>query len=170
MSFTLDFLRFYFLKAESSKNIPTGCVSTGALLSHNAPQPANGQWCTSGRRRSRRRGVVWIGPAGVVLCYIIAGEPSCAVLLSPWVKWCQPSRLMCPPALIRGGSELAHRSMGRLTPNRHVVDVYQRQIDMGKTWNGSADIFLPVLCCHGSGVVVLSETLECNDNAGFQQR
>lgn len=26
---------------------------------------------------------------------------------------------------------------------------------------------LPALCCHGSAVVVLSETLECNDNAGF---
>lgn len=109
-----------FSKAQSTTNILTGCVRIEALLSHSAPLPANSQWCTSGRR-SRRRGVVWTGPAGVVLCYIISDEPSCAVLFSPWVKWCEANRLMCPPALIRVGSALGPRSVNRLTLSRLIT-------------------------------------------------
>lgn len=131
-------------KAQSSTNISTGCVSTEALLSHNAPVLANSQWCTGGRR-SRRRGVVWIGPAGVVLCYIISDEPSCAVLFSPWVKWCQASWLMCPPALIRGDSGFGYRSINRLTLNR-LITCSQCGSEAhwnGKTWNDSTRTVLP---------------------------
>lgn len=82
-------------------------------LSHSARLPANSQWYASGRR-SGRRGVVWRGPAGVLLLHcIISDEPSCAVLFSPWVKWCQRSWLMRPPAVVRVGSRLeySHRSV-----------------------------------------------------------
>lgn len=126
MGFILD---FWVFRSWIPHKYPTGC---GALLSHNAPLPANGQWCASGRW-SRRRGVVWTGPAGVVLRYIISGEPSCAVLFSPWVKWCQPSRLMRPPALIRVGSGLEYRSVNRLTLSRLITC---SQHGSEANWNG----------------------------------
>lgn len=82
------------------------------LTMHLCLQIANGALVGGG---VGGEGVVWTGPAGVVLLRCITSvEPSCAVLFSPWVKWCQPSRLMCPPALIRVGSELEYRSMNGL--------------------------------------------------------
>lgn len=137
-------IALHFSKAQSSTNIPTGCVSTEALLSHNAPLLANSQWCTSGRW-SRRRGVVWIGPAGVVLCYIMSDEPSCAVLFSPWVKWCQASWLMCPPGLIGGGSGFECRSLNRLTRNRRITrsQCGPEAHWNGSTWNNSTGTVLP---------------------------
>lgn len=83
-------------------------------------------------------GVMWTGLAGVVvlllLCYIISDKPSCAwALFSSRVKWCEPSRAMGPPVLVRVGSGLEHRSVNGLTPSGATA---RCQRGSEANWNG----------------------------------
>lgn len=112
---------FQFSKADSSANIPTGCVSTGALLSYNAPLPANSQWCTSRRGSRRRRGSVnrACGGGAAALHNISRTQLCCVVQPMGEVVPAKPTEL----------STCAHQSRFRIR-----VQVNERTDHMSQAW------------------------------------
>lgn len=107
------FLNFLVLHSSILHKYPHRLWKYSSLTMHLCLQMANGAlvgggvgvegWCEQGLRG-------WC-----CMRYIIWDEPSCAALFSPWVKQCQPSWLMCPPALTGVGAGWELRSMSRLT-------------------------------------------------------
>lgn len=99
-------------------------------------------WCERGPRG-------WCG-------YIIADEPSCGAWFSPWVKGCWP---LMRSVHLRTSSFMCG-SVNTLTLNSRIT-----QTQSAKTWNQQ----LMVLRCYGSAVV-LSESVQCNDNTGLSRQ